>query len=148
MIASPSTYPYRRRVKDYKIVGKLIFLRGSCASQIIRSVYSLFFFLTPYSHGSGQNSERRLVETVYCAFRLHGIFQTAHLNLRQANIIFARQKCFYLYDSTLLERVSTHDLARFCTSCANRFACLCFKSASKVSPPLSLFGSHFIFASS
>ena len=51
---------------------------------------------------------------------------------------------FLPYDSTLLERVSTHDLARFCTSCANRFACLCFKSASKVSPPLSLFGSHFI----
>ena len=27
----------------------------------------------------------------------------------------------------------------------NRFAYLCFKSASKVAPPLSLFGSHFIF---
>ena len=52
--------------------------------------------MTPCSHGSGQNSERRLVETVYCAFRIHGIFQTAHLNLRRANIIFARQKCFYL----------------------------------------------------
>ena len=96
LIGSPSIYPYRRRVKDYKIVEKLIFLRGSCPSRIIRSVYSLFFFLTPCSHGSGQNSERRLVETVYCAFRIHGIFQTAHLNLRRANIIFARQKCFYL----------------------------------------------------
>ena len=63
-------------------------------------LYDLFILYFSFWHHvhTGQDkilNGRRLVETVYCAFRLHGIFQTA-LNLRQAKIIFARQKCFYL----------------------------------------------------
>ena len=41
-------------------------------------------------------------QPVYSAFRVHGVFD---LDLRRANISFARQKCFYRYDSTLRERV-------------------------------------------
>ena len=112
-------------------------------------LFILYFSFWHYVH-TGQGNGRRLVETVYCAFRLHGIFETAHLNLRRANIIFARQKCFYLLiplcsnacQHTNLEQVSAQ-VSRY--KACNRFTCLCFKSASKVSPPLSLFGSHFIF---
>ena len=56
---------------------------------------------------------------------------------------------FYLMIPLCSNACQHTNLASFCTSGAekacNRFACFCFKSASKVSPPLSLFGSHFIF---